>query len=210
MSNEKPVTTDNAEERIRAAAKKLFTEKGFANTTVRNVAEEADVNIALLNYYFRSKEKLFQAIFAESFQEYHQNILNTMYHEDLPLKERLQKFVHEGTEQLKKNPDLPMFISNECKQNPEAFASSITSKKEQIKNSNLVRQLEEEANKGNIRQIDPLQFHFLVSSNVVAPFLSYSLVKMVCEVENISLDEFLDRRKEIVVDMIMAYLQKVD
>ena len=210
MNQEKPVLTDNAEEKIRAAAKKLFTEKGFANTTVRNVAEEAGVNIALLNYYFRSKEKLFQAIFAESFQEYHQNILNTMYHDDLPLEDRLRKFIHEATEQLKNNPDLPMFVSHECKQSPETFKSVIEAKKEQVKNSNLVKQLEEEAAKGNIRRIDPLQFHFLVSSNLVAPFLSYSLVKMLCEIENISLDEFLDKRKEVIVEMIMAYLRKID
>lgn len=210
MNKEKDIATDNTEEKIRAAAKKLFTEKGLANTTVREVAEEAGVNIALLNYYFRSKDKLFMSIFAESFHEYRNKILDAMFHEDLPLEERIRKFVNIATDQLKKNPDLPMFISNECKQNPEAFKSVIKMKKDQVINSNLIKQLKEEAAKGNIREIDPLQFHFLVSSNVTAPFLSYPMMKVLCEIENISMDEFLEERKEIIVEMIMAYLKKKD
>lgn len=210
IREEKAKATDNTEEKIRAAAKKLFTEKGLANTTVREVAEEAGVNTALLNYYFRSKEKLFMSIFAESFQEYRQKILNMMFLDDLPLEDRIRKFVHEATEQLKKNPDLPMFIGNECKQNPEAFKTIVKANKDQVSNSSLIKQLKEEAAKGNIREVDPLQFHFLVSSNVTAPFLAYPMIKVLCEIENISLDEFLDKRKEIIVDIIMAYLRKVD
>lgn len=55
------------EEKIKIAARKLFTRKGFAAVKTRDIAEEAGINLALLNYYFRSKEKLFKLIMEESF-----------------------------------------------------------------------------------------------------------------------------------------------
>ena len=56
---EKELTT---EEKILLSASKVFTEKGFAGTRTRDIAEEAGINLALLNYYFRSKEKLFEQV----------------------------------------------------------------------------------------------------------------------------------------------------
>ena len=45
------------------AAEKLFAEKGFAGTSVRDIAEAAGVNLAMISYYFGSKEKLMEAMF---------------------------------------------------------------------------------------------------------------------------------------------------
>ena len=56
---EKEIST---EEKILEAASKVFTEKGFAGTRTRDIAEHAGINLALLNYYFRSKEKLFEQV----------------------------------------------------------------------------------------------------------------------------------------------------
>lgn len=50
---------------IISAAEKLFANKGFDGTSVRDIAEEAGVNIAMISYYFGSKEKLMQALFTE-------------------------------------------------------------------------------------------------------------------------------------------------
>ena len=54
-----PITT---EEKIIRAADKIFTQKGYAATRTREIAEEAGTNLALLNYYFGSKEKLFRNV----------------------------------------------------------------------------------------------------------------------------------------------------
>lgn len=48
---------------IMQAAEKLFAEKGFAGTSVRDIADEANVNLAMISYYFGSKEKLMETIF---------------------------------------------------------------------------------------------------------------------------------------------------
>ena len=67
-NNEMNNNTDkelSTEEKIIAAARKLFTQKGFSATKTRDIAEEAGINLALLNYYFRSKQNLFQIIIEE-------------------------------------------------------------------------------------------------------------------------------------------------
>ena len=49
--------------RIIQAAEKLFAEQGFKGTSVRDIAETAGINLAMVSYYFGSKEKLFEAMF---------------------------------------------------------------------------------------------------------------------------------------------------
>ena len=49
-------------EKILAAAKELFENNGFDFTTVRDIAQKADVNIALINYHFGTKEALLESI----------------------------------------------------------------------------------------------------------------------------------------------------
>ncbi len=211
MTDEKQHTTaDNTEEKIRMAAKKLFTERGYAATTIRDVAEEAGVNIALLNYYFRSKDKLFKSIFAENFKEYSQQIAAIFFQEDIPLEIRIRRFVSEVTDQLKKNPDLPMFIMSECRQDPSAFENVAKLYRERFANSSMLKQLKEEAEKGNIRKIDPLHFQFLLNSQMTAPFLSMPMLRSFEGLEGEKWDQFLEERKQIVADMIIAYLKKTD
>eukprot|EP01136_Pigoraptor_vietnamica_P030532 Opistho-1_new@89922 len=67
--------TKSAEDRIKEAAIKVFLEKGFDGTTTRDIAKEAGLNSALMNYYFRSKEKLFLAVFEEMFELFFQGII---------------------------------------------------------------------------------------------------------------------------------------
>jgi len=49
--------------RIMEAAEELFAEKGFDGTSVRDIAEEAGVNLAMISYYFGSKERLMESLF---------------------------------------------------------------------------------------------------------------------------------------------------
>jgi AcrR family transcriptional regulator len=57
----------DAKERILQAALKLFAEKGFEGTTVRDICEEAGVNVSLVSYYFGGKEKVLYALFEAYF-----------------------------------------------------------------------------------------------------------------------------------------------
>ena len=64
----KPAADPSTEEKIKIAARSVFHKKGYAATRTRDIAEEAGINLALLNYYFRSKEKLIDIIMTETMQ----------------------------------------------------------------------------------------------------------------------------------------------
>jgi AcrR family transcriptional regulator len=105
----------STEEKIKQAARKLFTEQGFDAVKTRDIAEEAGINQALLNYYFRSKQKLFDIIMVENFQKFVEQLIPIMGNEEMSLEEILTQVTGSYIDMLKQNPDLPFFILNEMR-----------------------------------------------------------------------------------------------
>ena len=91
------------EEKIIAAARKLFTQKGFSATRTRDIAEEAGINLALLNYYFRSKQNLFQIIIEEKFDTLFGMIGPILSDKEVPLEEKISTLVASYTLMLLEN-----------------------------------------------------------------------------------------------------------
>src|ERR1700748_2056690 len=110
----KKTTTEeiSTEEKIKAAAKKLFTQKGFAATKTRDIAEEAGLNLALLNYYFRSKEKLFELVMRENLSLFVGILLEDIKSTPRSFEEQMTMVVGRYIDMLLANPDLPFFILN--------------------------------------------------------------------------------------------------
>ncbi len=90
----KPDTPDRpTEEKIKEAARTVFTRKGFAATRTRDIAEEAGLNLALLNYYFRSKEKLFEIVMLEKMQVFFGFIGPIIYDDSTSLELKVEGIV---------------------------------------------------------------------------------------------------------------------
>ena len=115
MARKKKIDDGSAEQKIKEAARKLFTEKGFDAVKTRDIAEEAGINLALLNYYFRSKQKLFDLIMVENFEAFVQQLIPLLGDETLSLDETLEKVTGSYIDMLKLNPGLPFFIMNEMR-----------------------------------------------------------------------------------------------
>src|SRR5579863_7479062 len=120
----KPAKESSTEERIKEAARRLFTLKGFAATRTRDIAEDAGINLALLNYYFRSKQKLFDIIMLENFRQFIQGITAEVFSEEGTIEQKLEKVITAYIDFLSQNPDLPLFILNEIRNNPESIAKT--------------------------------------------------------------------------------------
>src|ERR1700740_358677 len=88
-----PVDDPSTEEKIKNAARVIFHKKGYAATRTRDIAEEAGINLALLNYYFRSKEKLFDIIMAESLHDFRKHITTALNDEKTSLENKIETFV---------------------------------------------------------------------------------------------------------------------
>ena len=68
----------DTEQLILEAAKKVFFNKGFDGARMQEIADVAGINKALLHYYFRSKDKLFEAIFFDAFQQFIPRVVENM------------------------------------------------------------------------------------------------------------------------------------
>lgn len=196
----------STEIKIKEAARKIFFEKGFGSTTTRDIAEGADTNIALVNYYFRTKEKLFQEIFMDCFRETFLPVARIL-NDDLPLEAKIYKFVDHMIEQLKQAPLLPMFVLSEMRDEGSKVCDMLSQMHNQDVNR-FQQQLQEEAAKGNIREMNFHQVEVNLMSMVLFPFVSMSMLKMKWGMNTEEFNEFMDERKKIIPEMILMYLRR--
>src|SRR3982751_3647938 len=96
----------STEEKILSAAKKAFLTKGMDGARMQDIADKAGINKALLHYYFRSKDRLFEMIFLEEARKFMPRIATIMLSE-LTLFEKIEKFVDQYIDTLSQNPLLP-------------------------------------------------------------------------------------------------------
>jgi len=151
----------STEQKIRTAASIVFTKKGYAATRTRDIAEEAGINLALLNYYFRSKEKLFELIMMEKVTTFFGTIVPVLNDANLSLDEKIVSVSERYSAMLIEHPDLPLFILGAVRTNPETFANKLPIGK--ALDSHFIKQLQE-------RRPDLHPFHFLMNLLGLAVF----------------------------------------
>jgi AcrR family transcriptional regulator len=173
----------STEEKILAAAKKVFISKGMSGARMQDIADEAGINKALLHYYFRNKEKLFEVIFLEAAQKLFPAI-NVVFESDIPLFQKLERFCEEYITVMSENPYLPLFVLNEINQDPETFLTKIWGKQNLPRPKKFLEQIEKEIKKGTIKRISPLQLLMNLISMTIFPFVAKSMFQF-----NLHLDE---------------------
>jgi AcrR family transcriptional regulator len=189
MTTEKDTST---EEKILEAAAELFTHKGFDGTRTRDIAEKANINLALLNYYFRSKEKLFQQVMKLKVVLLFGKIIPIISNEKTSLDEKINLLSEKYFEILIKNPNLPLFVISEIqKQNSEI--KTIIPAEKVIKNMVLMKQIKE-------RKPELNPFHFLLSflGMTVFPFVAKPLINNFKIMDDAAFQAFVEERKKLV------------
>ncbi len=189
MDTEKDIST---EEKILISASKVFTEKGFSGTRTRDIAEEAGINLALLNYYFRSKEKLFEQVMKVKIVLLFGKIIPIITNEKSTLEEKIDLASEKYFEILSKNPNLPLFILSEIQKKPSNITALIPVDKV-LKTSVLLRQIEEKKPGLNA-------FHFIVNflSMTAFPFIAKPILKNFNILNDEEFQQFVEERKTLV------------
>lgn len=161
--------TDNSlstEDKIKEAARKVFLRKGFSATRTRDIAEEAGINLALLNYYFRSKQRLFEEVMKEKIQTLLKTIIPVLQDSTTTLEEKIDQIVSNYITVLSKNNDLPIFVLNELRKDNIAFISKLPVGKLLLQTS-FILQLKERR-----KDIDPVQFLISLMGLIIFPFVA--------------------------------------
>ena len=102
----------NIEQNVIACAHRLFIEKGYVNTSMSDIAAAVGITRPALHYYFRTKERLFRAIYGDILQEVIPRIHDILIR-DIPFMERLDRIIDEYVALFLNNPDLPYFMIGE-------------------------------------------------------------------------------------------------
>ncbi|MFZ9658567.1 MAG: TetR/AcrR family transcriptional regulator [Crocinitomicaceae bacterium] len=194
----------STEEKIKAAAKKVFMTKGFDGCSVRDIAKEVGSNVALLNYYFRSKEKLFELIFEGAMSDFLQSMIE-VFSSNLTLQEKLEQLIDKEFEFFMEHPELPMFILQSLHQN-KTDAPMPSHFLEPIAKTGIFEQFELAKAKGEIRDISIRNMTMLLMSNVHYPFMSKKLTEQFHGIDAEIFEADLIKHKAIVKELIIHYL----
>jgi AcrR family transcriptional regulator len=163
----------STEDKIKEAAKAVFTQKGFAATTVRDIAAEADINLSLVNYYFRSKEKLFELIMTETVQQLFDQIKPIVNNETTTLEQKVELLVASYIDMLLKSPDFPFFMVNEVMSG--SIQSPMVNNIKNIQNSIFAKQVHALKAEGKF-DFEPVQLMMNMMGMIIFPFLSRNVV----------------------------------
>lgn len=199
--NVKPEVDSSTEEKIKNAARNIFHKKGFAATRTRDIAEEAGINLALLNYYFRSKEKLFDIIIMESLQGFLQSMIVLLGSEENSFEKKIELFVENYIDFLIGQPQVPLFVLSELRANPGTLVSKMNLK-EVIMKSNFIKQFQEEVKKGKIAPMHPIHFLMNLAGLVVFPFIGSPILKNIGDLKEAEFNGMMQERKKLIPQWI--------
>ena len=195
---DKELTT---EQKIIESARKLFTQKGFSATRTRDIAEEAGINLALLNYYFRSKQNLFQIIIEEKFDEMFGIISPVLSDSEISVEEKIEILVTSYTNLLLQNDDLPIFVLSEMKSN-EFILKKVRQNAEILSQPVIENQLKERG-----FEISGFNFIMNIMSLTLFPFMSKPLFVTSGLVKEEEFAHFITERKKDIPIWVMNTLK---
>lgn len=196
----------STEQKILEAAKQVFLEKGLDGARMQDIADRAGINKALLHYYFRSKDKLFEMIFIEEARKFVPKMAEIMT-SDLHLFEKIEQFVSNYIDMLVQNPLLPNFILNEVHRSNGETVTQVwgISRPPIDKVDELLAKL---AKKGIIKPIKAEQLMLNMVSLCVFPFLAKPMVQWVMKKSDKAYMAMMEQRKTEVAKFIIDSIRK--
>lgn len=206
MGFESTLTT---EQRIMQAAEHDFLTSGFAATKTTEIAARAGVTHAMLHYYFRTKENLFNRIVESKIELLSQSIQVLFKPSQLPLVERIQAGVEAHFDFLVANPELPRFVINEVINNPkhfELFAQKAHLAVDYLSHSNLLEEFDKCRAKGQISDVSPADLLFDIVSLNVFLFVALPIVDGRVTPLYGGREQFLEARKKENVRIVTERL----
>ncbi len=205
----KPEIEINAstEDKIKEAARRVFTRKGYAATRTRDIAEESGFNLALINYYFRSKEKLFDIIMLEHLQLFLHSVMGIVNDHGTTLQEKIELLISHYIDMLVKNPDIPLFVLNEINADPEKLIKKVGVRAMEHKDLAIARQWKELAATKKISSINPIHFLMNTVSLTIFPFVGSPIIRHKTGLSMEQFNALMEERKKLIPLWIKAMIE---
>jgi len=189
------------EEKILDAAEEIFMKKGYDGSRMQAIADLAGINKAMLHYYFRSKDKLFERIFETKFQGFFPTV-ETLINNENNFTDKVCTFAEQYTRFLIKNPYLPHFILNTIQKNPE-FAKKLPHHIPQM----LIMSYMEDCQNGLCKVMNPAQLFISIFGMCIAPFMGKPLFVSLLGANDEDFNELVEMRAVDIEEQIRAILK---
>lgn len=198
------------EQQILEAAEREFLEKGYDGARTTSIAKSAGVTHAMLHYYFRTKEQLFERFIDKKMSEVVPLLTHLFGNSDLPLVERIEKTISVHFDFVATNPDLPRFLINEIlpyKERCDLFYSKVANFLYFF--NNLQREVNEAAARGEVEQFNVLLLFQSILSLNIFPSLMANMIENLMSNNEQSMKEIFAQRKAENIELIMRRIKKI-
>lgn len=197
------------EQTILAVAEQLFLEKGFASTSTTQIAKTVGCNQALVHYYFRTKENLFNTIFEHKFKNFFEHIFEKKNMENLSFEEKVRRVVESHFDLLRQNPKLPLLVSNELVRLPEQIQSireNLQPMPQELL-SHMNAELQKEIAAGRVRKVDMLDIVMTMVTQNVGCFIMLPMSTGLLQWTEEQAKEVIAHRREENVQVVLRYIR---
>ena len=199
---------ESTEERILACAEQLFLERGFAGTNMSDIAQALGINRPTLHYYFRTKDKMFQAVLARIVLSFVPRVYNIVSRVDRPVSERVSLVADAYIATFTAKPCLPLFVAREMQRDFSFLVRML--RQEQIDRyaRKIVRALQAEMAEGKLRQVPLRSVFYTFYGLLVFPFLTRNLTEALLLDDGERFEDMLADWKTQVVAQVCALLAR--
>jgi AcrR family transcriptional regulator len=194
------------EDRIFEAATDVFLTKGMDGARMQDISNKAGINKALLHYYFRTKDRLFDAVFQKVAARMLMKFA-PVFEKNLTLEEKIRFFYKEHITFLQENPRLPAFILHEINRNPERVKKLIKKIDFNMLWEKLEEQHKEELQDYNITRETIPQIMTSIAAISVFPFAARGILEGIFENLGVSFESYIEDRKEFAADFVIGALK---
>jgi len=196
----------STEQKIKEAARIVFFRKGFAATRTRDIADEAGLNLALLNYYFRSKAKLFELIMLEAFSGFIQRMTIILNDEKTSLDKKVELVAAKYIDFIMEEPEIPTFLISEIRNNPQELLRKLPIE-QTINRSVFFAQHREAVTKGKITEPNPLHFFMNMMGLVIFPFVAKPILMGIGNIKEKEFNALMMERKKMIPAWIKVMMK---
>lgn len=198
------VKEETTEQRILEAARRVFIRKGMAGARMQEVADEAGINKALLHYYFRDKQRLFEGVFKGGAERQFTCIWRVLEECD-DLFEGIERFVATYLDRMLEEPLLPQFIISELNRDPRNLLEFIDRGK--AGRAHYQKLFERARMEGRIIDIDPRELLVNIMALCAHPFIARPMLTHLHGMNDEAFRRMILKRRRTVPEFIIRSIR---
>lgn len=198
----KKTKDENKENQILDAAKSIFQSKGMDGARMQEIADKAGINKAMLHYYYRSKQLLFEAVFKNAFSLLAPQLNAVLNDDDDAIENKVRNFTSNYISFMVKHPYLPNFIIQELNRNPE-FIINLKDNPNFLNLDKFKKQVEKEVENGIIKPINAEQLFINILALNIFPFVAKPLLMAFTNTDDEAYKQLIEDRKMEVANFII-------